>query len=254
MLAVQLDDSAVFLARWHARLLALLDDAALAGHPRRAELKAALARWTGHAAVDDAAYRLVRAFRGEVESRVYFALIAPARALSPAFRFRAPASFEGPLWTLLEQQPAHLVPPGTRSWHEFLLVAADAAVAGLDAECPKLADCTWGKANTVRIRHPLSESVRSLGALTDYPVEQLPGDEDMPPVIGPTFGASERFGVSPGHEAEGYLHMPGGQSGHPLSPYYLAGHRAWAHGEPTPFLPGPAEHRLELRPATHEIP
>ena len=248
MLAVQLDDSAEFLERWHARLLALLDEAAVADHPRRAELKAVLAHFSGHAAVEDAAYRLVRAFRGEVERRVFHALIAPARQQNPAFRFDPPSSFEGPLWALLEHQPESLVPPGTGSWRGFLLIAADAAIAGLDGECPKLAECTWGRANTVRMRHPLSGAVSGLGALTDYPVEQLPGDNDMPRVIGPTFGASERFGVSPGHEAEGYFHMPGGQSGHPLSKNYRAGFRAWADGEPTPFLPGPAEHTLTLSP------
>jgi penicillin amidase len=42
--------------------------------------------------------------------------------------------------------------------------------------------------------------------------------------------------------------MPGGQSGHPLSPYFRAGHEAWARGEPTPFLPGKTEHTLTLTP------
>jgi penicillin amidase len=55
--------------------------------------------------------------------------------------------------------------------------------------------------------------------------------------------------VSPGREAEGYGHMPGGQSGHPLSPFWGAGHAAWVRGEPTPFLPGASVHRLALRPA-----
>jgi penicillin amidase len=54
--------------------------------------------------------------------------------------------------------------------------------------------------------------------------------------------------VSPGHEDEGIAHMPGGQSGHFLSPFYAKGHDAWAAGEPTPFLPGPAAHRLTLSP------
>jgi len=70
----------------------------------------------------------------------------------------------------------------------------------------------------------------------------------MPRVQGADFGASERFAVSPGREHEGYFHMPGGQSGHPLSPHYRDGHSAWARGERTPFLPGPAQHRLTLRP------
>jgi penicillin G amidase len=248
-LAVQLDDRALFLARWQQLLAELLDARAVDGHPRRAELKTTLQSWSGHAAVADAAYRLVRAFRGEVERRVFFALIAPARAKNPGFRFDVPPSFEGPLWMLLERRPAHLLPPGHKDWREFLLSATDATLAGLEAGCPKLADCTWGRANRTRFRHPLSPSLAALGPLLDMPEEMLPGDEDMPRVQGQTFGASERFAVSPGLEAEGYFEMPGGQSGHPLSPYYRAGHERWARGEPAaPFLPGAAVHVLTLAP------
>ena len=57
-----------------------------------------------------------------------------------------------------------------------------------------------------------------------------------------------RLAVSPGHEEKGYFHMPGGQSGHPLSPYYGGGHEAWAGGEPLPFLPGVTEFKLTLMP------
>jgi penicillin amidase len=54
--------------------------------------------------------------------------------------------------------------------------------------------------------------------------------------------------VSPGREATGILETPGGQSGHPRSPFYRAGHAAWVKGEPAPFLPGPAVHTLVLAP------
>jgi penicillin amidase len=70
----------------------------------------------------------------------------------------------------------------------------------------------------------------------------------MPRVQSPSNGASERFVVSPGHEAEGIFHMPGGQSAHPMSPYFRAGHSAWVRGEPAPFLPGKPEHELRLTP------
>lgn len=80
------------------------------------------------------------------------------------------------------------------------------------------------------------------------PTVQLSGDHDMPRVQdGPT-GASERFAVSPGHEDQAYLELPGGQSGHPLSPYYRTGFMDWAKGAPTPFLPGPTQHKLTLQP------
>lgn len=247
-LAVQLDDRSLFLARWKDLLATLLDDDAVRGQPRRAELRQVLGTWSGHAAVDDAAYRLVRAFRMELEQRTFHALIAPARVKSPSFRFRVPASFEGPLWALVRERPAHLLPPGHSDWRAFLLATVDATLASLAAECPKLAECTWGRANRVWIRHPLSQALPALSALIDIPAESLPGDEDMPRFQAPAAGASERFAVSPGHEAEAYFEMPGGQSGHPLSAYFRAGHDAWAHGTRTPFLPGPAEHTLTLHP------
>ena len=55
--------------------------------------------------------------------------------------------------------------------------------------------------------------------------------------------------VSPGDEANGLMHMPTGQSGHPLSKFYRKGHDEWVHGRPSPFLPGEPQHTLELVPA-----
>ena len=89
----------------------------------------------------------------------------------------------------------------------------------------------------------------AVAARTVYRHEALPGDANMPRVQAPSFGASERFAVAPGDEAHGYFMMSGGQSGHPLSPYYGSGHADWAAGRPTPFLPGPAEHVLRLLPS-----
>ena len=80
------------------------------------------------------------------------------------------------------------------------------------------------------------------------PSDPLPGDGSMPRVQSPDNGASQRMVVAPGHEGDGILHMPGGQSGHPLSPFWGAGHDDWVHGRPTPFLPGETTHELTLRP------
>jgi penicillin amidase len=80
------------------------------------------------------------------------------------------------------------------------------------------------------------------------PTMQLPGDNHMPRVQDGSFGASERFAVSPGRERDGYLVLPGGPSGHPLSPFYRSGYDDWAAGKPTPFLPGSVAHRLVLAP------
>jgi penicillin amidase len=55
--------------------------------------------------------------------------------------------------------------------------------------------------------------------------------------------------VSPGKEEHGLFNMPGGQSGHPLSPYFLAEHRAWLEGSPRPLLPQAERYRLTLIPS-----
>jgi penicillin amidase len=89
-----------------------------------------------------------------------------------------------------------------------------------------------------------------LAEYLDMPSEPLGGDVDMPRAQGPNFGASERFTVSPGDEANGLMHMPTGQSGHPLSAFYRRGHDDWVRGHPSPFLPGPTQHKLTLFPAS----
>ena len=99
------------------------------------------------------------------------------------------------------------------------------------------------------MQHPFGRFLpKPIARLLDMPADQLPGDSDMPRVQNPRFGQSQRLVVSPGHEAEAIFHLPGGQSGHPLSPYYRAGHEAWVRGEPTPLLPGPPRHTLVLKP------
>jgi penicillin amidase len=82
----------------------------------------------------------------------------------------------------------------------------------------------------------------------NMPADPLPGDIYTPRAHSPRAGPSERMAVSPGREHEGILHMPTGQSGHPLSPHYGDQHRAWVEGSSLPFLPGASTSRLTLTP------
>jgi penicillin amidase len=157
--------------------------------------------------------------------------------------------WEGPLWRLVTEQPQHLLEASYTSWPEALLSVADSTIEYFETEVGgKLDDQTWGARNTAAIRHPLSFAVPVLSRWLDMPRQPLPGDDLMPRVQYPDAGASERFAVSPGHEEDGYFHMPAGQSGHPMSPHYRAGHQAWVDGLPTPLLPGPTESVLTLVP------
>ncbi len=243
MLAIQLDDRADYAARWQPILLRAL---AQAGDDQAAKL---VAGWSGHAAIDDPGYRLLRSFEREVSSRAFEMLAVEAIARSPDFRWRAPQRFTEIAWRLVHERPANLLDPRFADWDAWLAEVAKDVAQELPVSCTNLAACTWGKVNIAGIRHPISEALPFLSRFLDMPADALPGDWSTPRVQSPDFGASERFGVSPGREAEGYLHMPGGQSGHPLSPFYRAGHDDWVHGRPTSFLPGSAVHVLRLVPA-----
>ena len=74
------------------------------------------------------------------------------------------------------------------------------------------------------------------------------GDSFMPGVQNGTHGASQRFIVQPGLEKNGFMSLPGGQSGHPLSKYYDAGFEVYAEHQGLPLLFQQPQHKLTLRP------
>ncbi|MDH3266854.1 MAG: penicillin acylase family protein, partial [Gammaproteobacteria bacterium] len=184
-------------------------------------------------------------------SRVFHALMNDVHdAYGDDVRLRISNQFEGPLWSLLTEQPAHLLPANYASWRELMLAAINENLRYFGENYDDtLANRSWGERNMANIRHPLSQALPMLSDFLDMPAEALAGDVDMPRAQGPTFGASERFSVAPGDEENGLMQMPAGQSGHPLSEFYRRGHDDWVHGRPSPFLPGQTQHRLNLKPA-----
>lgn len=251
MLAIQLDSRGVFLARWRDLLLALLDEEAMNEKPLRREFRQLVSDWRPEASPDAVGYRLVRSFRTTALNALWRSL--STGLLGEEFDARRPSQFESGGFRLLTERPRNIAPPGGGDWVTFLLGRVDATIEDSLAACGSLARCTYGELDPVRVRHPLSRAIPLLSGLLDMPTRQLPGDHHMPRVQDGAFGASERFAVSPGRETEGYLQLPGGPSGHPLSPFYRSGFDDWAEGKATPFLPGPAAHRLVLKPHPEAI-
>lgn len=250
MLAVQLDDRAPFWTRWQELLLEKLTDEAIEQVPLRAEARQLVQDWDGTSAVDSVGYRLIRGFRLQTMGLVLEPLLAPCRELDPRFSIPHANEMETPVWLLVTEQPEHLLNPAFTSWDNLLLEALDRQTAEMTTDDTPLAEATWGAENTTRIAHPLTAAVPALGRWLNMPEEPLSGSSNnLPKIQRPSSGASERLVVSPGREGEGIFHMPGGQSGHPLSPYYADGHSAWTEGLPTPLVPGPAVHTLTLTPA-----
>lgn len=247
LMDIQLDNRALFLDRWQKLALETLDEATVGQDPLLAEARTLISNWGARAAVDSVGFRIVRAFRLAVSDRAFAPLIAPAVKLDPKFTYSRVWQSEGPLWTLLTEKPEHLLDPRYKDWKALQVDALRAVVGELTRDGRRLSERTWGERNTALIQHPLSRAVPALSRFLDMPKDPLPGDDHMPRVHSPTNGASERFVVSPGQEATGFFHMPSGQSSHPLSPYFGAGHEAWLKGEKTPFLPGPTRHSLRLQ-------
>jgi len=250
LLSIQLETRADFLSRWRDLVLKTLTPQALSNHQRRARFRDIVDRgWAGRALPDSAAYRLTRAFRDVASERVFTSVLAECYEADEHFDYTTVRRREGPIWRLVTEQPPHLLDPRYSTWNDLLLEAVDAAIEDVMRDrSGDLADRRWSEFNVVAYRHPLSAAVPLLGRWLDMPQVDLPGDLYTPRMAWGSVGASERMIVSPGKEAAGIMHMPTGQSGHPLSPFYANSHEAWVKGEATPFLPGPAQHTLRLVP------
>lgn len=247
MLGIQLDDRALFLARWQRRLLHVLE---VSRDPALAALMPFVKDWQARAAADSVGYRIVRMFHDQVRENVLAPFATRASVRWDDFAWPGPGVGEYAVWTLVDRKPAWLLDPKYTSWNALLADSAKQVADELASEPGPLADKTWGKRNTAQIDNPMSVALPAwLARLVDMPHDRLPGDNDMPRVQRPTYGASMRMDVQPGNEADGLLQMPGGQSDNPLSPWFGKGHEAWVHGTPSPLLPGPDKYRLTLQPA-----
>ncbi|MCC7337553.1 MAG: penicillin acylase family protein [Pirellulaceae bacterium] len=252
MLDIQLNDEARFLLRWQQLLLSSVTGGLPDSRSVKQEFVDLVEDWGGRASPNSVGYRLVHEFRWQIIERVFG---RSQRSLNNTGTFyqktniqRAlPLAYEDVMWQLLKERPQHWLPHTFESWDALLSDAAAGTEQKLTQKS-SLASATWGARNTVSIQHPLAKAIPLLSRWLDMPVRQLPGDDHMPRVQGLTFGASQRMVVSPGREERGIYHQPGGQSGHPLSPFYRAGYEDWVAGNPSALLPGAGIHSLLLTP------
>lgn len=262
MLAIQLDDTIPMLLPWHQRLLDAMASLAASAPAASAQAwsgaRQRLRDWDGRASADSVVLPVVARFRRHAIALLHEpvgwaidrSLGAPGedRALAGARHgYRPGPQAEGVAERLLRERPPHLLHPRHASYEDLLAEAARRAlVTGPGPDPGPLP--TWGHVNRTQIRHRLSPALpRWIARWLDMEREPQPGFHyGLPRIAGPDFGASQRFGIEPGHETGSYLHTPAGQSGHFLSPCYRNSHPDWLHGRPTPLLGHPAVHRLTL--------
>lgn len=245
--AIMLDNEAVFLSRWQQQLVGVLENSGDAAFDAYlTEVK----NWGGRADKNSVGFRLVKDYRDQVYESLFARITAACTAYDDDCDYdSATKQWEAPLWQLVTEMPSGWLPPEYQNWQFFFEKAAFDAWSVVIKDGTPLENYTWGARNTTEIRHPLSAAVPLLGNLIDMPAFAQNGDtENMPHIAGRTQGQSERIVVSPGFEEQGFMDLPSGQSGHPLSPYYGAGHQDWLEGNKTPFLPGETKWTLEFSP------
>ncbi len=245
---IQLDNRAIFWQRWQQQLLAVLKRST---DEKLKPFITDVENWGGRAATSSVGFRLVRNYRKSVYQVLLGYLTVPcAEKFNSCDYNQTTHQMESPLWRLVDQRPHGWLPAEFyNNWQGFFeKMALNAWEPVLSGEIA-LESYIWGEQNRSYIKHPLSNSVPLLGLLTDMPNAMQDGAHgNMPHVAGNSFGQSERMVVSPGHEEDGIMNMPAGQSGHPLSPYYGAGHDDWLEGKMTPFLPEKTKWSLKIVP------
>ncbi|KAA3610583.1 MAG: penicillin acylase family protein [Calditrichaeota bacterium] len=251
MVQIQRDHRAVFLTRWQKLLLETLDESSVENKPNRQEFRKEVENWGAMASPTSVGFRLVKNFRRSLAHAIFDPMLAGLKQKDSRFSYISMimAHHEQAMWDLVTLQPDYMLMPGFDSWKHALLSQVDSVIAEIGTP---LSAHPWSEENTFAVQHPFGKSIPALSSWLDIPEQALPGGVHMPLLqtkrMGGLIGASERFAVSPGLENEAYFHMPAGQSGHPMSPFYNKGHEAWVNGDLTPFLPGEKAYELKLMP------
>ena len=248
--AIQLDNHARFLIPWQHLLYGLLNMKDVEFKPDLAYLNT----WKECACEDSVGYTLVKHFRQEVIQTLFGDILSKLDEQGVNSRTLL-RGIEPATWQLIYSQPDSWLPADTESFDELLVDAYRRAKHKLlDKYSPVEADMetlAWGKVNALSVEHPFAKQIPLVGNLLNMEKVEGFGDTYMPAVQAPSFGASERFFVSPGHLDDAILTLPGGQNGHPLSDFFTAGFNDYATHAATPLLPSePIHHRTFYRKET----
>ena len=246
MFQLQLDTRCDFYEFYQQLALSVLTDSVIADTPRLSEAHKHITAWDGKAELDSVAFGLLVRFRKILAEDVFEPFLVPCQEADGDFLYTW-RTMDVPLQMLLTEKISETLPDPVhfQDWDGFILSKLERSIDQLCSEykCKSSDEVTWGRIHRPRISHPLG-FIPILGRFLNMPEHPLPGSEGC--IRSPR--ASDRMVVSPGHDADGILHIPCGQSGHPLSKNYKDQHGYWVRGESLPFLTGPTVHTLTLKP------
>ena len=247
MLDIQLDTRLAAFDFYRDLAIDVLESDPAPSEVRRTALEV-LRGWNGTADADQSATTLLDTLRATLHREVFLPLIVPCRKADPVIGYHR-LMLDETLRRVLEERPPHFLTSQYADWDAMLDAAVQDAINRVSAVSENGPRLPWGERNRAQIHHFLAGAAPAFASMLSMPDDPLVGHFAAVRVASPSFGASMRMVVSPGRETDGILHIPAGQSGHPLSPHYRSSHADWLEGRATPLLAGPAQSTLTLTPA-----
>lgn len=220
------------------------------------EIQQVLQRWDGYMHSDSIGAAFLSEFRGQLAINVFAKVIAACRAYDPDFQY-AWREMETPLRLLLSQRPQGWLTAQYRDdWRQMIVQTLRQTADELHRQYPDVAltQLSWGMVHAIELHHPFSRVAPYLARLLDMPSFGSDGCASVcVKVMGQSHSASERLVLSPAHPEDAIFHMPGGQSGHPLSKHYRDQQLFWQQGIAAPLQPSKVSHALFLVPDDHDL-
>jgi penicillin G amidase len=154
---------------------------------------------------------------------------------------------------MVEKAPAEWLPAKYKSWDDLIAAAVHRGMA--DHHAPSsLRDWTYGSQHVIDVRHPLYGMLPLFRSWTSTGPHQLWGDETTLNHVRGLLGASQRLTVDWSNVDGSTENIVMGESGDPLSPYFLDQFPSWYSGKtfPMPFteaaVAASTTHTLRLVP------
>jgi penicillin amidase len=250
LLAIQLDSRSGALDFYRQLALAELgglntQDAELQ------EVELALQAWDGLMRTNSVGAAFLQELRKRLAEQVFAKVVAACRVLDPDFHY-VWREMETPLRQVLTQRPAGMLNSRYHDdWRQMITDTIRQTRQELHRQYPDtdLTNLSWGRTHGMTLQHPFSRVAPILGNVLDMPAFASDGCASVcVRVMDNGHGASERLVLSPAHPDDAIFHMPGGQSGHPLSPHYRDQQLFWQNGIASPLQTNIKPYTLSVTP------
>jgi penicillin G amidase len=131
---------------------------------------------------------------------------------------------------MVEKAPPEWLPAKYKSWDDLIAAAVHQGMADQHAP-PSLRDWTYGSRHVIDVQHPLYGMLPFFRSWTSTGPHQLWGDETTLNHVRGLLGASQRLTVDWSNVDGSTENIVMGESGDPLSPYFLDQWPSWYNGK-----------------------